>query len=119
MVDLKYSKKKVVAEANPQLAFYAVSLWKRSKLGLKSVRIMVFQPRVKSGVTIVDYDEAALRMWSHTLLAGAENAVWQLLKNKPELNPGAHCWFCKCRPTCPALAERRRKDAAKDFEDVG
>lgn len=119
VVDLKYGKgKPVKAEANPQLAYYATALWKQSKLGLKSVKVVVFQPRVPNGVTEVIYQEEDLRYWARTLLAGAEKCVWQHLMKKPEYVTGRHCWFCPARLAnrCPAQQEKRLKDAAKDFE---
>ena len=119
VVDLKYGTGKPVrAEANPQLAYYATCLWKQSRLGLKFVKVVVFQPRVPNGITEVEYTEADLKLWALTLRAGAEKAVWQHLLKKPELVVGRHCWFCKAKAVCPAQEKKRLQDAASDFADA-
>ena len=119
IVDLKYGTgKPVKAEANPQLAYYATCLWKQSKLGLKFVKVVVYQPRVKNGITEVEYSESDLKLWHFTFFEGARRSVMQHLLNKPELNPGRHCWWCRAKAICPAQQAKRTKDAAADFADL-
>ena len=119
IVDLKYGTgKPVKAEANPQLAYYATCLWKQSKLGLKFVKVVVYQPRVKNGITEVEYSASDLKLWHFTFFEGARRSVMQHLLKTPELNPGRHCWWCKAKSICPAQQAKRTRDAAADFADV-
>lgn len=108
IVDLKYGKKRVKVEDNPQLAYYAVALKKASKKNLQSIKVIVVQPRLPSAeVSEVEYDIEALREWNKRLTLGAEKALLQIMSRQPQLTTGPWCWFCPARNVCPTRTQER------------
>ncbi len=97
------------------MAYYAVALWKQSKIRPKGIQVQVVQPRIRNGLTIVDYQEPELEQWLGVLLRGGERALLQVMTKKPELRVGHYCWWCKARDSCPEYAKTRKNSAAEDF----
>ena len=122
ILDLKYGKGVPVSADSPQLAYYAVALWRTSKRDLKRIKVKVVQPRYavpEERVKETVYDLEALRNWHLVLTKGAEKAIFQLMMKQPELKAGKWCQFCRAKATCPARGEvtssRKRSSAADDF----
>lgn len=115
IVDLKYGKKRVKVEENPQLAYYAVALKKVSRKKLQKIKVVVVQPRLPTAeVSEVEYDLPALREWNKRLMLGAEKAISQIMTSTPRLNTGPWCWFCPARDVCP---QRTQERIASMFDD--
>lgn len=114
--DLKYGKGiKVVADANPQFAYYAVALMRMSTKRLESVTVIGDQPRVENGLTEVTYSRDALEQWYGVLTRGAEKALAQAMTKKYELHAGEHCRFCPAKGCCDELLRHEQSKAALDF----
>jgi CRISPR/Cas system-associated exonuclease Cas4 (RecB family) len=101
IVDLKYGKKRVKVEDNPQLAYYACALAKMSKKDLRAVKVCVVQPRIGHWLSEVEYSLEELKEWNKKLTLGAEKALLQINAEKPELKTGGWCWFCPANEVCP------------------
>lgn len=116
--DLKYGKGiKVVAEANPQFAYYAVALMRMSTKQLESVTVIGDQPRIENGVTEVTYSREELEQWYGVLTRGAEKALTQAMTKKYELHAGPHCRFCPAKGGCDEHLRHQQSTAALDFTE--
>lgn len=109
VMDLKYgSNKAVIAENNPQLAYYAVAIWKRFP-GLRQVKVKVVQPRCIDQVSSVIYTSDELSFWKEIIIEGANKAVSMLEgKEEPVRIAGSWCQFCRAKGKCK---ERREHGA--------
>jgi hypothetical protein len=112
--DLKYGKKRVKVEDNPQLGYYGVALQKTSKKKLETVDVGVVQPRLARWFDGIEYSLDDLGMWDKKLTLGAEKALLQIGATKPELKTGGWCWFCPARAVC---TEKSRIEAEEAFAD--
>jgi hypothetical protein len=118
VVDFKFGKKKVNAEENKQLAYYAAALKRNSKKPLEQVKVVVVQPRVAEFFSETWYSEADLDGWTKRLEDGAERAVRQLMRLEPkQFQKGAWCWFCPAKSVCPEMEKARLAEAVDDFSD--
>lgn len=125
IVDLKYGKGvRVDAEENPQLMLYALGAVNDFGFlyDIKSVRVMVVQPR-KDHVSIWPRLEdpplgvSDLLDWGSTVVEPAARLA--LAANAP-FNPGEkQCKWCKAKPTCRALAEHSLNVATDGFGPIG
>lgn len=116
VIDLKYGKSRVVAHDNPQLAYYAVALWKTSKKPLQEVEVLIVQPRSGDRVTSVIYSLDELGLWSDILTRAADAAYRQILMpSTRELNVGEHCKWCNARYVCPSKNPPPDPEGWKDF----
>ena len=115
ILDLKYGKTKVVAENNPQLAFYACAMRKTSKKKLQNVKVVIVQPRIKNPITEVSYSFDELIAWEDKLKIGADKAITQyIFKSLREYLPGSHCKWCDGLVVCPA--KNKKPDASEGLE---
>jgi predicted RecB family nuclease len=111
ILDLKYGTgKMVVAENNPQLAYYACALRKQSSLELERVKVRIIQPRSPDFSSEVWYSREDLDAWEEKLISGADRAL-NIAQGDEEsvLVAGPWCQFCRARGSCP----ERKKDVAK------
>ena len=121
--DLKFGRGvEVFARENEQLQLYALGLLRIVELtdGIPAdemrVRIVIHQPRIKSGpdewLTTVD----ALHAFGQKVRAAVE-----LTKSMPTLYvPGdKQCKFCDAKPECPEIAKAVSKAVFDDFDVVG
>jgi hypothetical protein len=113
--DLKYGKKRVVCENNPQLAYYAVALKKESRKNLQRIKMRIVQPRIGHWFSDIEYTAAQLEDWDKKLTEGAEKALVQIGSKEPSLTVGAWCWFCPARQVCP---EKIKSIAPVDLTNV-
>lgn len=111
ILDLKYGKTKVVAEENPQLAYYACAMKNTSKKRLKKIKVIIVQPRIKNPITEVEYTEMDLAVWHDKLIRGAEKAYLQILSEDKVFIPGSHCKWCRGLPVCP---EKNKMPASEE-----
>ena len=127
IVDLKYGKGVPVSADSPQLAYYAVALWRTSSRKLTLVKVKVVQPRFsieERRVSEKTYELDDLRNWYAVLTRGAERALLELMLKKPTLAAGKWCQFCKAKKTCETYSAnpivsfaRKRVSAQEDFEE--
>lgn len=115
ILDLKYGKSRVVAEDNPQLAFYACAMRKTSMKNLQRVKVIIVQPRIKDPITEVSYSFIELMEWEKKLLNGADRALNQFIAPaKRQFNIGSHCKWCNGLPVCPA--KNKKPDSSEGLE---
>lgn len=119
ILDLKYGKTKVVAENNPQLAFYACAMKKTSVKKLQRIKVIIVQPRIKKPITEVEYSLEELQLWEQRLREGAEKALNQYLGTiEREFIIGSHCKWCDGLPLCPAKNALPSPGEGLEFEDL-
>jgi CRISPR/Cas system-associated exonuclease Cas4 (RecB family) len=124
ILDLKYGKGVPVSADSPQLAYYAVALWRTSKRDLRRIKVKVVQPRyavAEDRVKETLYELEDLRNWYCVFTKGAEKALFQLMMKQPELKAGKWCQFCRAKSMCPERGTAnpsRRSSAVDDFAAV-
>jgi hypothetical protein len=129
IVDLKYGKGiRVVAENNPQLAYYAVALQRTSKKNLERVIVVCVQPRIAPEdaaygfadgvITTVSYSKAQLDFWYGVLTRGAEKALLQIVLPPLDLKAGEWCRFCPAKGACGEYKRHLEEEAALAFSDT-
>ena len=102
IVDFKYGTGVVVkAQGNPQVAYYAVALWRASKRALSSVRCIICQPRLADGVTEWTLRMDDLKAAEEEIKSAATKALLQLAVGNPTYTAGDHCIFCPGKSICP------------------
>lgn len=118
VVDLKYGAGVFVdAYDNEQLKYYALGALVSLKLPVRSVELVVVQPRIES-------DGGPIRR--HTLspldlvdfAADLERAARATFEPDAPLVAGEHCRFCPAAGVCPELSKTALEIAAQDFEPV-
>lgn len=118
VADFKYGTKRVKAERNLQLSYYAAALRKNSKRPLERIKTVIVQPKVKQFYDEAWYTASELDEVEKELKSGAEKAVRQVMGMEPvELQRGSWCWFCPARSVCPEMDKARAEKAAEEFED--
>ena len=112
LIDYKHGLHPVSAKNNKQLLTYLLAF---SKSWHKFDRIVaaIAQPRASKSFKVWDVPISTLEEWRNTV----NYAILETRKPDPLLKTGGHCFFCPCKPICPAyLAEVEAKEA-KDTED--
>jgi hypothetical protein len=110
VIDFKYGKAPVEAEANPQLLCGAAGVRRMleesgssKKVMVKYVDLIIIQPRVAMGKTIkyaARIDRKQLLAWEKKTLAPAVRAVFH---KKPKYATGEHCTYCPALVNCPTF----------------
>lgn len=118
--DLKYGRGvRVVAENNPQLAFYALGPFRA--YDLEKIEAVIVQPRVVDGITSTVWDKDAMDNWENDFRQAVKATR---LPNAP-LVQGDHCRWCPALGVCPAqLDDFNSLDEERDVsvmsnEDIG
>lgn len=106
--------KPVEVEANPQLLYYALGAALSESRPLKTVELVIVQPRCPHSngpVRRWEVDAVELVDWSSELLKAAERT------KDPDapLVPGDYCGFCQAAAICPRLYEKAIELAQDDF----
>lgn len=114
VIDLKYGKGvPVAADGNNQMRLYALGAY--AKYGLfydfGKVRMTIVQPRIDNISTYV-MSVSDLLAWGDFIRPKAEKAY----KGEGPRVSGSWCRFCKCAPTCRALADRELEGVREDVE---
>lgn len=114
VVDYKHGKKRVHAQDNPQLMYYALGALLNVRLPAKRVRMVIAQPRC-GGEPIAEWeiDAADLLDFRMDLVRYARATA---APDAP-LVPGDHCFFCPAGQTCPAQREKRARNAFDPVDD--
>lgn len=113
-IDLKYGKGiSVAVTENKQQKLYAIGALKDSDLlyDIKEVRMTIYQPRIgniESWITTV----TELLEWAETELKPKAVLAYA---GEGEFVPGEHCFFCKGKAVCKALAEKNLELAKFEF----
>jgi hypothetical protein len=95
--DLKYGKGvRVVAENNPQLAFYALGPYKEYQV--TSIEAFIVQPRIPDGITSTTWSADDMDNWADTFA----KAVKATKVPQPKLQKSEHCRWCPAIGICPA-----------------
>jgi hypothetical protein len=116
VIDLKYGKGvPVAAKDNKQLMLYALGAYLEFcyAYDITEIRMTIVQPRIENNST-ASIGVADLMQWADTELK--EKAA-EAFTGPGTFVPGAHCQFCKARPTCRAHADHQLQLAAHDFAD--
>ena len=123
VADYKYGRGVAVeVKDNPQLLIYAAALLAHLKHDdrIRSVRLIIFQPRVPISLSVAYYSLFDVRLFGQVVL----DAAAAVAKVTPEtltehLHPGEEqCRFCKAKAVCPALRRQVIDTVAADFELV-
>lgn len=116
VIDLKYGQGvAVIAEGNTQLMLYALGALDNIPFIVKTVELIVFQPRARDGLP-------AARV--HTVTVAELHAFADTVRHAATsqgkdggLNPGEkQCRWCEAAPVCPALRKYVFETAAAEFE---
>lgn len=118
VIDYKHGRGHAVdAEANPQLMYYAVGAAYAMKTPIKTVTVVIVQPRAHHKL-------GPIRAWSTGIVDLAEwvgvlRAAAQATKdpNAP-LKPGDWCTFCRAKGLCPALRQAAIDAAQIEFTTI-
>ncbi len=127
VVDLKTGGQPVEAVDNPQLIIYGLGICKELGIIPDKLRLYIYQPR-GGGETVkrAVLNQKEIDLWSNSIRY-AEATVLNVLSlesvNKDaiiqkHLNPGDHCRWCKCAPTCPAL-HKQSTELIQPIEERG
>lgn len=114
VMDYKNGVKAVEPVRNTQGLYYAVAAADLFNWEFSTVKITIIQPNTphKDGhIRTWETDERELIRASKMFKAGAEKTKDP---NAP-IVPGAWCWFCPARPTCPAHQETKVKKLMERF----
>jgi hypothetical protein len=117
IVDFKYGMGvKVHAKENPQLLTYALGVARRyAGRGVKSVKIVVIQPRAQ-GVPVDEWETDALGLLDFE--ADLTAAALATVPADAPRHAGEHCKFCLAAPTCKTLQGLAMSTALATFEPV-
>lgn len=113
--DYKHGEgKRVVAEGNPQLAFYGLALAR--KYGLSQVHVFIIQPRIPMGdkITRVTYTEEDLNQWEEMFKASVKEVRTSPVF-RPE--PNGYCKWCPAEADCPARTKAMCDGIDAQFDD--
>lgn len=103
--DLKYGKGvRVVAEDNPQLAFYALGPFR--DYDLESIEAFIVQPRIPEGITSTTWVMGDMKKWENIFRVGALATT----QKNPKFQMGDHCRWCPALGLCP--------EQLNDFDDL-
>lgn len=105
IVDLKYGKGvKVEAEGNPQMMLYALGALAQFGMiyDIKTVRMVIFQPRIDN-ISTHEVTVEELLEWAEQV---ARPAAEKAIAGEGVLVAGEWCQFCRHASQCPALAGR-------------
>lgn len=116
VIDFKYGKGvPVFADQNKQLMLYALGALDEMMhlYYIKTVKMIVYQPRIEN-VSTFEMTTPELLKWAAMDLVPKAQAAYA---GNGEFVPGAHCQFCKVKPTCKALASYNLDLAKEVFKD--
>lgn len=116
IIDLKYGKGvKVDAFENPQLKLYALGALDFVSViyDIEQVTLNIVQPRLNH-IDTYSISKADLLDWAFTVSKKAALAFEGV--GTPQA--GTWCKFCKCNPTCKALANKQLEIAKYDFRQA-
>lgn len=116
IVDLKYGKGvKVDAFENPQLKLYALGALDFVSVlyDIEHVTLNIVQPRLNH-IDTYSISKADLLDWAFAVSKKAALAF----EGVGTMQSGTWCKFCKCNPTCKALADKQLEIAKYDFRQA-
>ncbi len=118
VVDLKYGAGVFVdAEDNEQLKYYALGALVSLRLPVRSVELVIVQPRIESeGGPIRRHTLSPLDLVDFA--ADLDRAARATFEPDAPLVAGDHCRFCPAAGVCPELSKTALEIAASDFEPV-
>lgn len=117
--DLKYGKGiKVDAKQNSQLKIYALGVLQTMEFifgegAFDEIETSIYQPRIDNIVSYT-YTVAELLEWAEKDLKPAADLAFD---GKGEYKAGKHCYWCRAKATCRALADYNLELAAMDFKN--
>lgn len=117
IVDLKYGKGvKVDAADNPQMMLYALGALAQFGMiyDIKTVRMVIFQPRIDN-ISTHEVTVEELLEWAEDV---ARPAAEKAIAGEGELQAGEWCQFCRHSAQCPALAAAMFAPVPKDENQV-
>lgn len=116
VIDYKHGKGVPVASGdNKQMKIYGLGAYLEfcDIFDIQELDLTIVQPRIDNTSSFrISVEE--LLQWAETELKQKAELAWE---GKGEFNPGAHCQFCKARPTCRALANQQLELAQHEFAD--
>jgi len=115
VADLKYGVYSVSPKDNLQLSLYAIGAAHLTGWRHPYIDIVILQPRTGVLFKRAQYTRKDLRVLRNKLAANLTLLFTKGEQSTP--NPGAHCFFCKARDTCPERKEKRLANVLKDFLD--
>lgn len=116
IIDGKYGKGvPVFADQNKQLMLYALGAYEEMAhlYDIRTVKMIVYQPRIEN-VSTYELPAEKLLLWAELELVRKAKAAYE---GTGDFVPGAHCQFCKVKPTCKALASYNLDLAKEVFKD--
>lgn len=110
VIDLKFGRGPVFADDNPQLRLYAAGAVRAYSMfyPFRNVRMSIYQPRAH-GESTAEMTVEDLNSWATEYVAPRAALA---AKGEGERVAGEHCFFCKVKDSCPAIAA----EAVKDYE---
>jgi len=117
VIDLKYGRKDVSAEDNPQMIYYALGIATRLKFDLDNVVTTIYQPRSESKpVRSFKFSMDYLKEWEGIFKRAV--TACELASPETDLNAGEHCFFCIANKSCPALKTKQKSRAESAFSII-
>lgn len=116
--DLKYGKGiRVEAKQNSQLKIYALGVLETMEFifgegAFDLIETNIYQPRIDN-ISGYSYTVAELIDWAETKLKPAAALAFD---GEGEFKAGTHCYWCRAKATCRALAEYNLNLAEMDFK---
>lgn len=117
IIDFKFGKGVAVsAEENPQLSLYGLgALEEYAHLyDIETVRMTIHQPRLDN-ISVWSIPAEDLRRWGNGWVKPSAKLAFA---GEGELRAGAHCKFCKAKPTCKANAALQLETVGADFASL-
>jgi hypothetical protein len=112
VIDLKSGKNPVSVKDNKQMLTYALgAIEKHGWTQFDSVHLHIYQP---GNISKHAYTTKDIEAWSAVLVGIAKRADDPFEKPVPDAKA---CYFCKAKPTCPAMREKSLEAAKQDFAD--
>jgi hypothetical protein len=107
----------VEVEENSQLMYYGLGAMATLGYPVTELELAIVQPRCH-------HPDGPIRLWKTTparvfdFLADLIDDAKATEDPNAPLNPGDHCRWCPAKPTCPALHQKSRELAAREFSSV-
>jgi hypothetical protein len=130
VVDLKYGRYHAVEVTNnSQLLIYALGAWLAVRdylaangAGIRSIRMVVVQPRAKhpdGPIRYAEVDLADLLVWAYDVLVPTVEAISVEDEENLVLQDGSHCRWCAAASSiCPVKRRTRQDEARALFDEV-
>jgi hypothetical protein len=115
VVDLKYGKRHVKAESNPQMMIYALGAYDLYDCiyDIEKVSMSIYQPRIYN-ISTHEMEVGDLLRWGDEVLRPKAQLAF---KGEGEYACGAWCKYCLANPICRKRAEYNLELAQYDFAE--